>query len=351
MMNCDIKYMRRAIQLALNGQIFASPNPMVGAVIVHNDTIIGEGYHRRCGEGHAEVNAIASVANPELLTQSTIYVTLEPCSHYGKTPPCAQLIIDKKIPRVVIGCLDPFEKVCGRGVKMLQDAGINVTHGILDEECKALNSIFITAHSLHRPFIMLKWAQSNDGYIDHIRSATTPMAAKFSTTLTSTLVHKIRAKYDAIMVGSNTIIADNPQLNCRLWDGNNPTRVVIDRKGKVPSSAKIFIYNPNNTIYITAKQREDIPSSVTQIIVNYDTSLSDIMTILYNHNITSLIVEGGSSLLQKAIDENLWDIIRVETSNFALGSNGTIKAPKITTIANNSYIIDKNKIALYYNHS
>ncbi len=349
MMNNDEKYMRRAIQLARNGMMFASPNPMVGAVIVHDGKIIGEGFHRRCGEGHAEVNAVASVTHPELLPHSTIYVTLEPCSHYGKTPPCAQLIIDKKIPRVVIGTLDPFEKVSGRGVKMLQDAGCEVIHGILSNECKDLNPHFITAHTMHRPFITLKWAQSKDGFIDHVRTQSTSHAARFSSPATSALVHKLRATHDAILVGSNTVIKDNPGLDCRLWDGNNPTKVILDRNGIIPSSSKVFANNPEKTIYFTSKKRIDLPNSVTQFIVTLNTSLSEIMSILYQQGITSVLIEGGATLLQNAIDSNLWDSARVETAQFILCKNGDIKAPIINKMPSKSTIIDENIVDFYSN--
>ncbi len=350
-MNYDEKYMRRAIQLARNGMMFASPNPMVGAVIVHEDKIIGEGFHRRCGEGHAEVNAVASVTQPELLPQSTIYVTLEPCSHYGKTPPCAQLIIDKKIPRVVIGSLDPFEKVSGRGVKMLQDAGIDVVHGVLDNECRQLNAKFITAHTLHRPFITLKWAQSKDGFIDHIRTSQTPCAAQFSTPISSTFVHKLRATHDAIMVGSNTVIKDNPGLDCRLWNGNNPVRIILDRSEIIPIDAKVFTHNPQFTIYFTTIKRNNISAQVTQLIINKTTSLSEILSILYKRNITSLLIEGGATLLQRAIDENLWDIARIETTKFSLNKNGTVKAPIIKQNIEKTTIINENHIDFYINNN
>lgn len=350
-MNYDKKYMCRALQLARNGEIFASPNPMVGAVIVHNDTIIGEGFHRRYGEGHAEVNAVASVTQPELLPHSTIYVTLEPCSHYGKTPPCAQLIIDKKIPRVVIGCLDPFEKVSGRGVKMLQEAGIEVVHGVLEDECRQLNTKFIIAHTLHRPFITLKWAKSKDGFIDHFRSAVTPYAARFSTTETSALTHKLRATHDAIMVGSNTVINDNPSLNCRLWDGNNPMRVTLDRRGKIPATATIFNQNQELTLYFTQNKRNDISTNIEQIIIKKDSPLSDILNTLYKRGITSLLIEGGATLLQNAINDNLWDIARIETAPIILAGNGSIKAPTIDKNSYHSTIIGQNNIEYIKNET
>ncbi|MBR5332200.1 MAG: bifunctional diaminohydroxyphosphoribosylaminopyrimidine deaminase/5-amino-6-(5-phosphoribosylamino)uracil reductase RibD [Muribaculaceae bacterium] len=349
-MNYDEKYMRRAIQLARNGMMFASPNPMVGAVIVHNDKIIGEGFHHKCGEGHAEVNAVASVTQPELLAHSTIYVTLEPCSHYGKTPPCAQLIIDKKIPRVVIGSLDPFEKVSGRGVKMLKEAGIEVVHGILDDDCQQLNTKFITAHTLHRPFVTLKWAQSADGYIDHIRTESTPHAARFSTPQSSALVHKLRATHNAIMVGANTVINDNPTLDCRLWHGNSPIRVVLDRQGIVSVNSKLLTDNPQRTIYFTSVERKEISPLVTQIIINHDTPLSEILTILYKRNITSVLIEGGATLLQNAVDNNLWDIARVETAPFSLDNNGCVKAPSINTTPTSTQHIGNNIIEIH-NHN
>ncbi len=349
-MNHDEKYMRRAIQLARNGMMFASPNPMVGAVIVHEGKIIGEGFHRRCGEGHAEVNAVASVAQPELLPHSTIYVTLEPCSHYGKTPPCAQLIIDREIPRVVIGCLDPFEKVSGRGVKMLREAGIEVTHGVLEDECRQLNAKFISAHTLRRPFITLKWAQSADRFLDHKRTSQTTMAARFSTPVTSAIAHKLRATHDAILTGSGTVISDNPSLNCRRWNGRNPQRVILDRKGIIPPTANVFSTTHQKTLYFTSHKRKDIPSGVEQIEVSPTTSLHDIMNALYEMGITSVLIEGGGAVLQNAIDNDLWDIARVETAPFSLNENGGVKSPSIPLSASKTANFDGNKVDFYINN-
>lgn len=349
-MNYDEKYMRRAIQLARNGLMFASPNPMVGAVIVCDNRIIGEGFHRRCGEGHAEVNAVASVNDKSQLSQATIYVTLEPCAHYGKTPPCAQLIIDNKIPRVVIGSLDPFEKVKGNGVKMLRNAGCEVISGVLEDDCKSLNPHFLTAHTLHRPFITLKWAQSDDRFIDHYRTGTQSHAARFSTSLSTAFVHKMRACHDAIMVGSHTVVNDNPTLNCRNWDGRSPLRIVIDRNGIVPASSDIFTTNRANTLYLTATQRSDLPPEVTQIIVTPSEPLASIMAKLYLRGITSVLVEGGASLLQNAIDNNLWDVARVETAPFSLAKNGSIKAPTINHTASKTTILGNNKVEFYVNN-
>ena len=227
----DEKYMRRCLQLAANGIHGARPNPMVGAVIVANDRIIGEGYHVRCGEGHAEVNAFASV-NPEdetLLKDATIYVSLEPCAHYGKTPPCAELIVRKGVKHVVVGCIDPFAKVQGRGVEMIREAGIDVTVGVLEEECQWLNRRFFTYHSKHRPYIILKWAQTANGFIDDHGNA-----LQISNEQTQMLSHQLRAEEDAILVGHTTDVREHPQLTVRHWYGPNPKRVVLTHHRPIP---------------------------------------------------------------------------------------------------------------------
>ena len=279
----DEKFMRRCIQLAKNGQQNAKPNPMVGAVIVHNGSIIGEGYHVRCGQGHAEVNAFASV-KPEdeaLLPESTIYVSLEPCSHYGKTPPCADLIIKKGVRRVVVGCIDEFAEVQGRGIKKIRKAGIEVEVGVLEEECKALNRRFFTFHREKRPYIILKWAQTANGFIDDHHK---PL--KISTEFTKMLSHKLRAEEDAILVGRITDEREHPQLNVREWYGQDPKRLVIDRTHPL----------------------------------NIDS--------LYAQNIQSLIVEGGAETLRTFLIQGLWDEIRVETNTALTVTDGT-RAPII----------------------
>lgn len=237
-MTKDEKYISRCLQLAHNGLCNTAPNPMVGAVIVYHDTIIGEGYHIRCGEAHAEVNAIRSVKDENLLKESTIYVSLEPCSHYGKTPPCADLIIEKKIPKVVIGCMDPFSLVAGRGIEKLRKAGIEVTVGVLEEECRHLIRHFITFNTLKRPYITLKWAESTDGFIDINRTGGKPI--KLSNPLTSMLVHKKRAEHDAILVGRRTALLDNPSLSTRNWYGKHPVRLVIDKELTLPRDLELF---------------------------------------------------------------------------------------------------------------
>lgn len=284
--------MERCIQLAKCGAVGAPPNPMVGAVIVYEGKIIGEGYHRKCGGPHAEVNAIRSVQDESLLKESTIYVSLEPCSHYGKTPPCADLIIEKHIPRVVVGCMDPFAKVNGQGIRKLREAGVEVKVGVLEKECLELNRRFITFHQLHRPWVMLKWAQSEDGFVDEKRQ-TDGQPVKFSSAFTQTLVHQLRAMHQAIMVGTKTVLMDNPTLTTRLWDGPNPLRITIDRKGVLSESVHMK------------------DGSAPTVIYNHG-NLKEILNDLYKRGIQSLMVEGGALLLQNFIDEGLWDEARVE---------------------------------------
>lgn len=293
MLKVDEKYMRRCIQLARNGCVNAQPNPMVGAVIVHEERIIGEGYHVRCGEGHAEVNACASVRKEDepLLKDSTIYVSLEPCSHYGKTPPCADLLISKGFKRCVIGCQDPFAKVQGRGIQKLKDAGIEVTVGVLEEECKALNKRFMTYHGKKRPFITLKWAESADGFIDgHI-----------SNTYTQMICHKRRAEHQAILVGRKTFEVDQPSLNVREWKGKSPKR------------------------YVASSQLLTLPEGFHLI---QSTSVDNILQRLYEDGIQTVLVEGGAELLQSFIDSGLWDECYVEKGTMML--DGRVKAPVLT---------------------
>ena len=280
----DKKYMRRCIQLAGNGRQSAKPNPMVGAVLVAGGRIIGEGYHVRCGEGHAEVNCFASVSTEDevLLSPSTLYVSLEPCSHFGRTPPCADLIIRKGVPRVVVGCVDPFAKVQGRGIRKLQEAGAEVVVGVLEDECRELNRRFITFNTALRPYILLKWAQTADGFLDdHFR----PM--QISTAFTRMLTHKLRAENDAILVGRVTAERDRPRLDVREWSGRDPRRLVL-------SSA---------------------------------TSIDKILDECYQEGLQSLIVEGGGKTLESFMERDLWDEIRVETGTIAAGA-GT-RAPRL----------------------
>ena len=325
-MTKDEKYIARCIQLAKNGLCSAAPNPMVGAVIVHNDTIIGEGYHIRCGEAHAEVNAIRSVKDESLLKDSTIYVSLEPCSHYGKTPPCADLIINKGIPRVVVGCQDPFALVAGRGIQKMRDAGIEVKVGVLEEECRQLIRRFITFHTESRPFITLKWAESADGYIDLHRTGGQPYI--FSSSLSSMLVHKRRAEHSAILVGRRTALLDNPSLTVRNWYGKSPVRLVIDKNLTLPKYLSLFDGSKRTLVFT---QREDTPNLFQVEFIQLDFNrdiLPQIFEVLYQEKLQSLMVEGGSILLQSFIDSECWDEAYIEHSSDYL-KNG-IKAPKLT---------------------
>ena len=323
-MTTDEKYIRRCIELASNGLCNAAPNPMVGAVIVHNGKIIGEGYHARCGEGHAEVNAIRSVKDESLLKDSTIYVSLEPCSHYGKTPPCADLIISKGIPRVVVGCIDPFSQVSGRGIQRLRDAGIDVTVGVLEEECKNLIRRFVTFNTQKRPYITLKWAESADGFIDANREEGSPVV--LSTPITSMYVHKQRAEHKAILVGRRTALLDNPSLTTRNWYGANPLRLVTDRNLTLPSDLKLFDHS-TPTIVFTAEKKEN-EENLEYITIDFSTDiLPQILTVLYERKIQSLMVEGGTTLLQSFIDSGLWDEMFVEHSAKVLGEG--VKSPVI----------------------
>lgn len=314
-MTTDEKYMRRALQLARLGRGSVHTNPMVGAVIVHNGRIIGEGFHRRYGEGHAEVNAVASVsaADAVLLPESTIYVTLEPCSHYGKTPPCSKLIIDKGIRRIVVGSLDPFPEVSGRGIRMLREAGREVVTGVLEKECLELNRQFMTAHTRKRPYILLKWAQSADGFIDRLRTAD-EQPQQFSTPLTAALIHQLRSEYNAIMVGSATVRLDNPSLTVRLWHGNNPLRVVLSRDGNLGDCR--LLNDGMRTVVFTSAPAANFPETSTVIPLEHpEEPLPEIVGKLYSQmKINSLMVEGGSRLLTEFIKAGLWDEIRVEQS-------------------------------------
>lgn len=289
-MNIEEKYMCRALQLARLGEGLVSPNPMVGAVIVDSKgRIIGEGYHHRYGGPHAEVCAIRSVkdADRSALTDSTMYVTLEPCTHYGKTPPCSKLIIETGIPRVVVGSEDPFKEVSGRGIRMLREAGVEVAEGFLRDECDSLNIRFITAHRLGRPWIQLKWAQSADGFMAGTDGCGNPYPVKFSTPLSLVWMHRRRSMVDAIMVGRNTLEIDRPRLDCRYWPGRAPRRV---------------------------EPRHDLETQMKE---------------LYTEGITSLMVEGGPTLLQSFIDLGLYDDIQIEISGKKLGAG--LPAPRFNS--------------------
>lgn len=317
------KYMYRCIQLAKNGRISAAPNPLVGAVVVYNDEIIGEGYHIKSGTAHAEVNAINSVKDKKLLSKSTIFVSLEPCSHTGKTPPCADLIIKSKIPHVVIGCQDPFGKVDGQGIKKLRDAGIHVEVGILEKECKELIHRFYTFHTCKRPYIILKWAQSKDGFIDKERNSGIPTT--LSTPLTSLLTQKRRAETSAIMVGRKTALLDNPQLNVRAWYRHNPTRIVLDKNLSLNSDFHLFDQTIPTLVFNQIKE-SDSTNNIRYIKLDFSQDiLPQIMDYLYQENTQSILIEGGATLHNTLIKNDLWDEIHIEYSNIIIGYG--VKAP------------------------
>ena len=317
----DEKYMRRAL------------------VIVGPDgTIIGEGWHRKCGEGHAEVNAVASVSDPSLLKDSTIYVTLEPCSHYGKTPPCAKLLIERGIPRVVVGTLDPFVEVSGRGVAMLREAGVEVAVGVLEQECRMLNRRFLTAHTTGRPWVQLKWAQTADGFI-----AALPEAGEnplhMSTPVTMRLMHRQRALCDAIVVGANTARIDDPALTTRYWPGKSPLRVVLSRQLSIPGNLRL-LHDGMPTIVYNGVKNETI-GVVEYVKMDSDDPMAW-LTDLYRRGVTSVMVEGGTRVLQQMIDARTWDEARIETSPRRVGQGVT--APAIKGRIEKQYLIDGNQI-------
>ena len=337
--------MRRCIQLAKNGLQNAKPNPMVGAVIVAEGRIIGEGYHVRCGEGHAEVNAFASVSadDEKLLPEATLYVSLEPCSHHGKTPPCSDLIVRKGIWRVVVGCIDPFSEVQGRGIERLRNAGIDVTVGVLEAECRWLNRRFFTFHQKNRPYIILKWAQTADSFIDRDGK---PLA--ISTPFTKMLVHKLRAEEDAILVGRVTDEREHPQLNVREWCGRSPVRFVVSRNEKRDSrSEECGVRNEiRGTRFEEGGARKEERG---KIWVN---SFEELFRECRERQLQSLIVEGGRETLQSFIDQDLWDEIRVETADgFHLTADKSTPAPLLPPNHKPTFVeqYDGHSMTYYYN--
>jgi diaminohydroxyphosphoribosylaminopyrimidine deaminase / 5-amino-6-(5-phosphoribosylamino)uracil reductase len=313
-MNIHEKYIKRCIEIAKNGLGSTRPNPMVGSVIVHDNIIIGEGFTSAYGGNHAEVNAINTVVDKNLLKNATIYVTLEPCSHFGKTPPCSDLIIKHQIPNVVIGCIDDNIKVAGKGIEKLKNAGCQVTVGVLEAECREHHKRFFTFHNKKRPYIMLKWAETKDGFIaPETKNEQKPVW--ISNDYSRQLTHKWRAEEQALLVGTNTVLDDNPSLTVRDWTGQNPTRIVIDNHLKLPKNLAVF--NDEAQTIIISKNDIDFSKHVAKQICD----------ILYENNINSVIVEGGKQLLQTFINENLWDEARIFTGNMLF--NTGLEAPTI----------------------
>lgn len=314
-------YIRRCIELAKKATGNTYPNPLVGAVIVHNDQIIGEGYHHKAGENHAEINAINAVKNQDLLSQSTIYVSLEPCAHFGKTPPCALKLKEKKFKKVVIGAMDSHEKVNGKGVKILQEAGIEIISGLLEEECRELNKRFFTYHEKKRPYLILKWAESADGFLDHDFKPT-----KISNKLTSLLVHQLRSEEQAILVGTQTALADNPSLTTRLVKARNPLRILIDFDLKVPRHYHLYNDDAPTLVFNQIKEAEE--KNIQFILLSKENFLENLMQKLYELQIQSLIIEGGRYTLQQFIDAGLWDEALVIKNENLFLEKGT-QAPKL----------------------
>ncbi len=317
-------YMKRCLQLARLGVGKVGTNPMVGAVLVYNDTIIGEGYHKEFGKAHAEVNCLQSVADIQknLISKSTLYVSLEPCSHYGKTAPCVDLILANNIKNVVIGCTDSFEKVNGTGIEKLNHAGVNITQQILEQECRSINKRFFTFNEKKRPYIILKWAQTNDGFIADKMSN----QLKISNSLSNISIHKLRGEEAAILIGTNTALLDNPLLTNRYWFGNNPTRVIIDFECKCNHTSNFF--NDEAKTIIINKIKNETLSNIKFIKIG-DDFLPSLMQILIGEQINSLIVEGGSKMLQTFINAALWDEAMVITNTNLLLQNG-IQAPLLS---------------------
>jgi diaminohydroxyphosphoribosylaminopyrimidine deaminase/5-amino-6-(5-phosphoribosylamino)uracil reductase len=346
-MKTNEKYMNRCLELARLGAGNVSPNPMVGCVIVHNDCIIGEGYHEKYGEAHAEVNAVKSIKTHGLLKESTLYVSLEPCAHFGLTPPCCDLIIEKKIPNVVIGTIDSFAKVAGKGIERMMKAGINVQVGILEKECREINKRFFTFHEKKRPYILLKWAETTDGYIDFDRTKSQFGEPTWITGEKALLrVHQMRAVEDAILVGTNTALKDNPSLTVRRCAGKNPVRLVIDNHLRLPESHHLFDGTVKTVVFNSLRNEEIGKTEFIKIDFNKKI-IPQILRNLYQQNIQSLIVEGGKQLLESFIEANLWD----EAFRFVgnkLFANG-IKAPQISGKMVHSEKIDSDQLFIYTN--
>ncbi|WP_371813694.1 bifunctional diaminohydroxyphosphoribosylaminopyrimidine deaminase/5-amino-6-(5-phosphoribosylamino)uracil reductase RibD [Aquimarina sp. MMG015] len=342
------KYIRRCIQIGKNALGNARPNPMVGCVIVLDNMIIGEGYTSPYGGSHAEVNAIQSVKDTALLKKATLYVTLEPCSHFGKTPPCSDLIIRHQIPNVVIGTIDTHSKVSGRGIEKLKNAGCNVTLGVLEVECRKHHKRFFTFHNKKRPYIILKWAQTIDGFI--APEKTTKRAPVWITNSYSRqLVHKWRAEEQAILVGNKTVIEDNPRLTIRDWSGTNPVRIIIDLYNKIPKGSSILDKTVKTIVITTSDYKQENEDTVLtyEMIDSKNNVPQQICNILHSHEIQSVIIEGGNYTIQSFINENLWDEARVFTgmNSFLKG----VKAPALESKRTSEKKIIDDTLRIYYN--
>lgn len=346
-MNMHEKYMKKCLELAVLGAGNVSPNPMVGCIIVHNDIIIGKGYHEKHGEAHAEVNAINSVKSPGLLKKSTLYVTLEPCAHYGLTPPCSNLIVEKQIPKVIIGTIDPFAKVSGRGIEKMMKAGIDVQVGILESECRELNKRFFTFHEKKRPYVFLKWAQTKDGFIDTNRTEQNFGEPTWITGREALVrVHKMRAAEDAIMVGTNTAQKDNPSLTVRHCEGKNPVRLVLDQNLRLGKTLNLFD-NSVKTLVFNSEKNEETKNTVF-IKINFRKNiLSQVLDELHRQNIQSVIIEGGKQLLETFIEHDIWDEAWIFEGQKYFFSG--IEAPKLEAKLYREETFGNDKLSIYKN--
>ena len=335
-------YMQRCIDLALKGLRDVAPNPMVGCVIVHKDVIIGEGFHEEFGKAHAEVNAINRIEDKEKLKKSKLYVSLEPCAHTGKTKPCVVLIIKHDIPEVIVGIKDPNPKVSGKGIEKLKKAGVKVTVGVLEDICLEVNRRFFTFHQKQRPYVILKWAQTIDGYLDKVRNDKEQKVNWISAPETQTIVHKWRSEEQSILVGRNTIINDNPSLTVREYGGKNPTRIVIDSQLQISGSLKIYSKEAPTLVFNRLKNEK---SNNIEYIKIDETSTKNILDELYRRQIQSVFVEGGSRTIQYFIIDNAWDEARVIVGNKKFHEG--YKAPVLNRIPVNSLSFGKDMIHFF----
>ena len=318
-------YMHRCMELALSGAGNVAPNPMVGAVLVHNNKIIGEGYHQKYGQAHAEVNCLNSVAeeHKHLIPSATLYVSLEPCAHYGKTPPCADLIIRYGVRQVIIGCRDPFEMVNGKGIEKLLAANIEVVAGVLEQECIQLNKKFFTYHQQKRPYVILKWAETSNKVMGRLDGS----QLKISNYVSDRLVHKWRSEEAGILIGTNTALNDDPQLNNRLWNGNSPIRIVIDLQRRLPAALKIFDDSQPTIVFNYKEEKEDGLTSFKRLVPGNPVCMQ-ILSACYQLNITSILIEGGGHTIQSFINEGLWDEARVICNNDLIVEKG-VASPEL----------------------